>query len=161
MDLELGPADTNRHARAPVTHSRHPYRASIPRVDRLVKRLREVWPIGLAVSGWLAVAFVVLGAPVLVRTLAVFGFVLLGPGLSLVAFLERSGPLERLVLAVAVGTSLATLLAETMSLSAHWSPTLALCGLAALCTGAVALKQRHRLALARARVAHHGGILPW
>ena len=97
------------------------------------------WSVALALSGWAAVAVVALGAPVALRVVVVFGFVMLGPGLSVVSLLDRGSLLERLLVSIALSVALAALVAEAMAISGAWSPTLALAGLAALCTVGVSL----------------------
>lgn len=101
---------------------------------------RDGWWLALAASGWLVVLLVVLAAPVPLRVVAVFGFATVGPGLPLAGLLKRCAPLERLALAVGVSVSLTTLLAEAMSLSGMWSPTLGMVALAVVCSAGVSLR---------------------
>lgn len=94
----------------------------------------------LSAFGWVTLALVVLDAPVPLRSVSVFCFACAGPGTAMTGFLRRVGWLERAVLSVALSTSLATLLAETMALTGTWSPIDALVALSAVCSVAVALR---------------------
>ncbi len=87
----------------------------------------------LAVVGWLvlAVTFLV-GQPV--RTIVVFAFVLIGPGIAIIRLLPLRDPLEQAVIALALGMSLAALVAEAVAIAHVLRPTLALAILAAMCT---------------------------
>jgi hypothetical protein len=74
--------------------------------------------------------------PGLIRSVAVFAFALFGPGTAVVRLLPLRDFLERAVLAVALGLSLATLTAEAMAIAQILSPALALTVLASICTAA-------------------------
>lgn len=78
---------------------------------------RRVIPLLLAASGWLVLAFNAVGGNEVIRSFAVFAFVLIGPGTALVRLLPLRDFLERAVLAVALGMSLAALTAEAVAIS--------------------------------------------
>jgi uncharacterized membrane protein len=101
----------------------------------------------LAVVGWLVLAVTLLvGQPI--RTIVVFAFVLTGPGIAIIRLLPLRDPLEKAVLALALGMSLAALVAEAVAIAHVLRPTLALAILAALCTAA-ALTEMTRAAKRR------------
>jgi len=87
----------------------------------------------LAVAGWLVLALTLL-ADQPVRTIVVFVFVLIGPGIAVIRLLPLRDRLERAVLALALGMSLAALVAEAVAIAHILRPTLALAILAGLCT---------------------------
>jgi hypothetical protein len=87
----------------------------------------------LAVAGWLVLAATLLvGQPV--RTIVVFAFVLSGPGIAVIRLLPLRDPLEKAVLALALGMSLGALVAEAAAIAHVIQPTLALAILAGFCT---------------------------
>jgi uncharacterized membrane protein len=87
----------------------------------------------LAVAGWLVLAVTLLaGQPI--RTIVVFAFVLIGPGIAIIRLLPLRDPLEQAVLALALGMSLAALVAEAVAIAHVLRPTLALAILAGVCT---------------------------
>jgi uncharacterized membrane protein len=89
----------------------------------------------LALMGWLVLALTLLvGQPV--RTIVVFAFVLTGPGIAIIRLLPLRNPLEQAVLALALGMSLATLVAEAAAIAHILRPTLVLAILAGFCTAA-------------------------
>lgn len=79
-------------------------------------RRSRVLSLLLAVSGWIVLGIVVAQAPTPARTIAVFGFVLICPGAVLIRLLRLRDPLERVVLGLAIGLSLATLISEVAAL---------------------------------------------
>ena len=105
---------------------------------RSVSRRRWATAMVLAASGWLVLGVTITAAPPVLRSLAVFGFVFICPGLAVVRLLPLRDHLERAVLAVAIGLSLASLAAEGMAASHLLHPVLVLVSLAALCTAASA-----------------------
>jgi drug/metabolite transporter (DMT)-like permease len=88
----------------------------------------------LAVSGWIVLGIVTAQAPTPVRTIAVFGFVLICPGAALIRLLRLRDPLERVVLGLAIGLSLATLISEVAALGHPVRAQLVLVVLASVCT---------------------------
>lgn len=88
----------------------------------------------LAVSGWIVLGIVVAQAPTPARTIAVFGFVLICPGAVLIRLLRLRDPLERVVLGLAIGLSLATLISEVAALGHPVRAQLVLVVLASVCT---------------------------
>jgi hypothetical protein len=99
-------------------------------------RLRpKAVPVAMAIAGWLVLAltFVVDGP---VRAIAVFAFALAGPGIAIVRLLPLRDLLEKAVLALALGMSLAALVAEAVAIAHILRPTLVLAMLAAICTAA-------------------------
>jgi len=96
------------------------------------------WSIALllAVSGWLVLGLIVVTGQPALRAPAVFAFVFICPGLAIVRLLPLRDPLERAVLAVALGLSLAALAAEGMAISHILQPAMVLVALASLCTAA-------------------------
>jgi uncharacterized membrane protein len=93
-------------------------------------------PLLLALSGWLVLGITTMAGHSPIRPIAVFAFVLICPGLALVRLLPIRDFLERAVLAVALGLSLATLTAETADINDVLQPTHVLVVLAAICSGA-------------------------
>jgi uncharacterized membrane protein len=72
----------------------------------------------------------------LIRPIAVFAFALLGPGTAVIRLLPLRDFLERAVLAVALGLSLASLVAEAVAIAHVLSPVPVLVILASICTAA-------------------------
>lgn len=99
------------------------------------RRSRAV-PLLLAVSGWAAVGIAALAGPGALRSAAVFGFVLVCPGVALARLLPLRDLLERAVLSAALGVSLAALTAEAAAISHILQPLPVLIVLAAVCTAA-------------------------
>jgi uncharacterized membrane protein len=93
-------------------------------------------PLLLAVSGWAVLGITAVAGHGLIRSVAVFAFALFGPGTAVVRLLPLRDFLERAVLAVALGLSLATLAAEAMAIAQILSPALVLAVLASICTAA-------------------------
>jgi hypothetical protein len=93
-------------------------------------------PLLLAVSGWAVLGITAVAGHGLIRWVAVFAFALFGPGTAVVRLLPLRDFLERAVLAVALGLSLATLVAEAMAIAQILSPALVLAILAFICTAA-------------------------
>ena len=90
----------------------------------------------LAVSGWIALGIVTAQAPTPARTIAVFGFVLICPGAALIRLLRLREPLERVVLGLAIGLSLAALISEVAAIGHPMRARLVLAVLASVCTAA-------------------------
>ena len=90
----------------------------------------------LAVSGWIAFGIVAAQAPTPARTIAVFGFVLICPGAVLIRLLHLRDPLERAVLGLAIGLSLAALVSEAAAIGHPMRARLVLAVLASVCTAA-------------------------
>jgi hypothetical protein len=101
---------------------------------------RRAVPIGLAVSGWLVLGITALAGHNLVRPLAVFAFALFGPGLAVVRLLRIRDLLERLVLALAIGLSMAALAAEATAIDHVMQPARVLAVLAVICSGAALIE---------------------
>jgi uncharacterized membrane protein len=97
-------------------------------------RRSRVLSLLLAVSGWIVLGIVVAQAPTPARTIAVFGFVLICPGAVLIRLLRLRDPLERVVLGLAIGLSLATLISEVAALGHPVRAQLVLVVLASVCT---------------------------
>ena len=106
---------------------------TMPRPER-VRSL--VLSLLLAVSGWIALAIVTAQAPTPARTIAVFGFVLICPGAALIRLLRLREPLERAVLGLAIGLSLAALTSEAAAIGHPMRARLVLVVLASVCTAA-------------------------
>lgn len=96
----------------------------------------QVIPLLLAVSGWAVLGIVDAQAPTALRVIAVFAFILICPGAALTRFLPVRDLLERAVLAVAIGVSLAALVGEATALGRPASASLVLVVLALVCTAA-------------------------
>ena len=103
---------------------------------------RQGVALALGLSGWLALGLTVLPGVQGLRPAAVFAFVLIAPGAALVRLLPLRDPLERVVLAVALSASLATLLAEAAAIGHFWHPTAMLAALATACSAAVVVELR-------------------
>ena len=97
---------------------------------------RHAIPLALAISGWLVVAITAAGAHTIVRPIAVFAFVLVVPGMALVRLLPIRDLLERAVLTLALGMSLALLIAEGADIGHVLQPVVVLAVLAAICSAA-------------------------
>jgi hypothetical protein len=93
-------------------------------------------PLLLAVSGWAVLGITAVAGHGPIRSVAVFAFAFLGPGTAVVRLLPLRGFPEKAVLAVALGLSLATLIAEAMAIAQILSPALVLTVLASICTAA-------------------------
>jgi uncharacterized membrane protein len=93
-------------------------------------------PLTLAVSGWLVLVITAASGPNIIRSVAVFGFVLFGPGVAVVRLLPIRDLLERAVLALALGMSIALLAAEAADIRHILQPTLVLIILAVICSAA-------------------------
>jgi hypothetical protein len=93
-------------------------------------------PLLLAASGWMVLAVTALGGPEPVRVVAVFAFAFFGPGVAVVRLLPLQEFLERAVLAVALGLSLAVLAAEAFAIGHILGPTPVLVLLAIICSTA-------------------------
>ena len=92
----------------------------------------------IGVSGWAVLGITTLTGPGLVRSIAVFAFALIVPGLAVTRLLPlRDAPL-RTVLSIALSMSLSALVAEALAIAHRLRPALALIVLATLCTAAAA-----------------------
>jgi uncharacterized membrane protein len=97
---------------------------------------RDAIPLTLAVSGWLVLIITVASGPNIIRSVAVFAFVLFGPGVAVVRLLPIRDLLERAVLALAVGMSISLLVAEAADIRHILQPTPVLVILAVICSAA-------------------------
>jgi uncharacterized membrane protein len=97
---------------------------------------RQYVPLLLAVSGWVVLGITAIGGDNPVRVIAVYAFALTAPGVALVRLLPLRDFLERAVLAVALGMSLAALIAEAFAIGHILGPTLVLVSLATICSAA-------------------------
>jgi uncharacterized membrane protein len=102
----------------------------------LLNLCRQAIPHALAVSGWLVLAITAAAGHSIVRSVAVFAFVLVGPGVAVVRLLPIRDPLERAVLALALGMSMALLIAEAADIRHILQPMLVLVVLAVICSTA-------------------------
>lgn len=99
------------------------------------QRLRSrVLSLLLAVSGWIVLGIVVAQAPTAARTIAVFGFILICPGMALIRLLPLRDLLERAVLGLAIGLSLAALAGEATAVGHPTRARVVLIVLASVCT---------------------------
>lgn len=104
-----------------------------------LKLQRCAIPLLLAVSGWIVLGITLIAGIPGIRIFAVFAFVLIGPGTALIRLLPLRDFLERAILAIALGTSLAALMAESAAIGHPLHPRLVLVVLASICSaGAVA-----------------------
>lgn len=110
-------------------------------------RTHLVIPVLLIVSGWLVLGITAWGGLHVLRPLAVFAFALAGPGTAAVRLLPLREFLERVVLAVAISLSLATLVAEAAYIGHVLRPIVVLIALATACsvTAAVELTRGVRI----------------
>jgi uncharacterized membrane protein len=104
---------------------------AMPRSEGMRSRVLSLL---LAASGWIVLGIVTAQAPTPARTIAVFGFVLICPGAVLIRLLRLRDPLERVVLGLAIGLSLATLISEVAALGHPVRAQLVLVVLASVCT---------------------------
>ncbi|MDA8297728.1 MAG: hypothetical protein M0004_14295 [Actinomycetota bacterium] len=81
--------------------------------------------------GWVVLLIVSVGAPVPLRTLAVFSFAALGPALALRRFLPGRDRLERLVVSVAVSLCVAVVITLVLALGHVFSARLSIACIAA------------------------------
>ena len=95
----------------------------------------------LAVSGWIVFGIIAVHAPTPARAIAVFAFTLICPGAALVRLLPLRDLLERAVLGVAIGLSLAALVAQTAATGHPPQALLVVAVLALVCTLAAALAE--------------------
>jgi uncharacterized membrane protein len=93
-------------------------------------------PVTLVLSGWAVLAVTIWVPPQPARSIAVFAFVLTGPGIAVIRLLPPKEFLERAVLAIALSMSLAALVAVATSVAHILHPALALAILAVICSGA-------------------------
>jgi uncharacterized membrane protein len=103
---------------------------------------RQGAALALGLSGWVVLGLTALPGVQGLRPAAVFAFVLIAPGTALVRLLPFRDPLERVVLAVALSASLATLLAEAAAIGHFWHPAAMLAVLAAACSAAAVVELR-------------------
>jgi hypothetical protein len=106
---------------------------AMPRSEGMRSRVLSLL---LAASGWIVLGIVTAQAPTPARTIAVFGFVLICPGAALIRLLRLREPLERVVLGLAIGLSLATLISEAAAIGHPMRARLVLAVLASVCTAA-------------------------
>jgi uncharacterized membrane protein len=92
--------------------------------------------IVLACSGWVVLAATALPAGSILRAALAVAFVSACPGAALGRFWPERDLLERCVLAVAISTALAMLVAEGLILADFWSARLAVSVLATITTTA-------------------------
>ena len=104
---------------------------TMPRSEGMRSRVLSLL---LAASGWIVLGIVTAQAPTPARTIAVFGFVLICPGAVLIRLLRLRDPLERVVLGLAIGLSLATLISEVAAIGHPVRAQLVLVVLASVCT---------------------------
>jgi hypothetical protein len=113
---------------------------NLPKRRPQAKRSRVI-SLLLAVSGWIVFAIVAARAPTPARAVAVFAFTLICPGAALVRLLPLPDLLERAVLGVAIGLSLAALAAQTVAIGRPPQALLVVAALALVCTLAAALAE--------------------
>ena len=106
---------------------------TVPRSEGVRSRALSLF---LAASGWIAFGIVTAQAPTPARTIAVFGFVLICPGAALIRLLRLRESLERVVLGLAIGLSLAVLTSEAAAIGHPMRARLVLIVLASVCTAA-------------------------
>lgn len=110
-----------------------PGKPTIPRSERMPSLVLSLF---LAASGWIVFGIVTAQAPTAARTIAVFGFILICPGAALIRLLPLRDLLERAVLGLAIGLSLAALTAEAAAIGHPMQARLVLVVLASVCTAA-------------------------
>lgn len=103
---------------------------------RLERMRSRALSLLLGVSGWVVLGIVTAEAPTPARAIAVFGFTLICPGAALIRLLRLRDPLERAVLALAIGLSLSVLAGEAVALGHPTQGRLMLVVLASACTAA-------------------------
>lgn len=133
----------NRLRAGTLLHDRTLLRGRAILRGRTLLRGRAI-PLLLAVSGWVVLAVTAAGGPEPVRTFAVFAFALVAPGVAVVRLLPLRDPLERTVLAVALGLSLATITAEGSAIAHILAPTLTLAVLATVCSAGALIELTRR-----------------
>ena len=102
-------------------------------------RRRDI-PLGLAVSGWLVLGITAIAGHNLIRPLAVFAFALLGTGVALIRLLRIRDLLERLLLVLALGMSIAALAAGAIAVGHDMQPARVLAVLAVICSCAALIE---------------------
>src|ERR1700686_3223673 len=103
-------------------------------MSRSERRRSQVLSLLLAASGWIVLGIVTARAPTAARAIAVFGFILICPGTALIRLLPLRDLLERAVLGLAIGLSLAALTGEAAALGHQTQARLVLAVLASVCT---------------------------
>lgn len=101
-----------------------------------LRPLARLIPLLLAVSGWGVLGIVAAQTPSAIRIIAVFAFTLVCPGTAVIRILPLQDLLERTVLAVAIGLSLAVLIGEAVALGRPASARFVVVALALVCTTA-------------------------
>ena len=114
--------------------------SNLPKRRPLTKRSRII-SLLLAVSGWILFGIIAARAPMPARAIAVFAFILICPGAALVRLLPLRDLLERAVLGVAIGLSLAALAAQTAATAHPPQALLVVAVLALVCTLAAAVAE--------------------
>ncbi|MDR0341917.1 MAG: hypothetical protein LBI49_02180 [Nocardiopsaceae bacterium] len=102
-------------------------------------RSRRGIPLLLAASGWIALGITAIAGHDPFRFLVVLGFTLVCPGAAVARLLPLRSFLERAVLSVALGLSLAAIVSEAVAIGRILDPAIVLVILASLCTGAAAV----------------------
>ena len=115
-------------------------RNTLPKRGPQLQRSRVI-SLLLAVSGWIVFGIIAVQAPTPARAIAVFAFTLICPGAALVRLLPLRDLLERAVLVVAIGLSLAALAAETAATGRPPQALPVVAVLALVCTLAAALAE--------------------
>lgn len=109
---------------------------NLPKRSPQTRRSRVI-PLLLAVSGWIVFGIIAAQAPTPVRAIAVFAFTLICPGAALIRLLPLRDLLERAVLGVAIGLSLAALIGEAAAIGRPPKALLVVAVLASICTASV------------------------
>ncbi|GEM_PF-4121467 len=89
-----------------------------------------------AAAGWVVLIITAVAGHSVIRAVAVFAFVLVGPGVAVVRLLPIRDVLERGVLVLALGLSLALLTAEATAISHILRPAVVLVVLILICSAA-------------------------
>lgn len=84
------------------------------------------WPILIIASAIAAGLSINSAVAPLLRTVVIFWFLLICPGMAFVRFFRVGGPVTELVIAVALSLAITTLVSETMLYVGAWSPRLGL-----------------------------------
>jgi hypothetical protein len=96
-----------------------------------VSARRAPWAV-VAVAAVAAPAAALAGAPAVVRIPVVLLFLLLGPGMAFVPFLDLGDPVAELTVAVGISVAVDLVVAMAMLYAGAWSPAATLVVLAAV-----------------------------
>lgn len=88
-----------------------------------MKRMREwLWPATLILSALLATLVIFIDLGTLLQTIVVCWFLLVGPGMALVRFLQLNDTIAEITLGLALSIALDTLVSLVLVYTHYWYP---------------------------------------